>query len=1002
MGKKFLISMLGLIFSLGLAFAQRAVSGTVVSAEDGQPVIGASVQVLGTKIGTVTDINGGFTLPNVQEKAVVKVSCIGMKDLEVSLVSGMQIVMEYDTEYLDAVVFTGYGTVSRTAFTGSAAKIGGDALEKKSDANFVKALEGNVTGVQMANSSNQPGTWGSVLVRGRGSINSGTQPLYIIDGVPVNSDYDRESLADSSNNPTDPMAAINPNDIESVTVLKDAAATAIYGSRAANGVIVINTKKGSKGKFNLNIDIKNGVSTIANNNMVFADAETSMNLFAQGYAARYPSNFATVQEAKDYLTEAYEWDGVSSYDWMDKISRSGLYRDFNISVSGQSGSTNYYVSGGFLNTEGVVIGSDFKRYSGRINLNSKFKIFTFGINANYAYGIKNGFSQSTSGSMSSAVVAAVSSMNPFYPFYNEDGTYFGAGEIYNPLAIYDKELGDINEQTTTTFTVSPNLQIDFGKGIYFKTTLGVNIYDIEEYQYWSAVYNPQGVDYPGLGQQFNSSNKVITWNNVLGWNYTFDNVHDINVLVGQEMQGKTYNYRYICGDNFPFVNIRELSTVGHWNDSDAYKKEARLLSFFVDAHYAYDYKYYLSASYRRDGSSVFGANNRWGDFWSLGAKWRFTNEEFLKDNTVITSGALKASYGTVGNQDIGFYASRGFYTSGYNYHGTSGMVPNSISNKDLTWEVSKKFDVGAELTFINAINVNIDVYNEVTSDALFEVPLSLTTGMRDTFRNIGKIGNRGVELSVNGNIIQNNDLVWSVYANATFNKNKVIKLAGEPITGTYTIVEEGHPYRQFYMKEYAGVDPTNGNPLFYLNEDGYDTTDDINKAAKRYLGSADPKVFGGFGTSLNWNGFDANLSFNYRYGNKVFDTGARFVGWGMSNRTPLKEMALNSWTPENPYAPYPKYVYGDPKSATASSHSRFLYNGGFLRLSNITIGYTLPKNITSKALIEKVRVYVSGDNLYTFTAKDFFGYTPDTYENGQIAWQYPGVTNFIAGIQITF
>ena len=272
----------------------------------------------------------------------------------------------------------------------------------------------------------------------------------------------------------------------------------------------------------------------------------------------------------------------------------------------------------------------------------------------------------TSGSMSSAVVAAVSSMNPFYPFYNEDGTYFGAGEIYNPLAIYDKELGDINEQTTTTFTVSPNLQIDFGKGIYFKTTLGVNIYDIEEYQYWSAVYNPQGVDYPGLGQQFNSSNKVITWNNVLGWNYTFDNVHDINVLVVQEMQGKTYNYRYICGDNFPFVNIRELSTVGHWNDSDAYKKEARLLSFFVDAHYAYDYKYYLSASYRRDGSSVFGANNRWGDFWSLGAKWRFTNEEFLKDNTVITSGALKASYGTVGNQDIGFYASRGFYTSGYN------------------------------------------------------------------------------------------------------------------------------------------------------------------------------------------------------------------------------------------------------------------------------------------------------------------------------------------------
>lgn len=794
------------------------------------------------------------------------------------------------------------------------------------------------------------------------------------------------------------MSAINSSDIESVTVLKDAAATAIYGSRASNGVIVVTTKNGNRSNGNVTLSIKQGVSTVANNNMKFADAATSIDLFAKGYAARTGMDYDT---AYTTMVNAYEWDEKSSYDWLDHVTRNGMYQDYNLSASGHVGSTNYYVSGGYMRNEGVVMASDFERFSGRINLNSKFKMFTFGFNASFASSTKNGFSQSTSGSMTSVITSALSSMLPTDPFTDENGDYNPAP--YNPDAVWDKDLGDIDVQKNTTLNLAPSLQVDFAHGIYAKSTLGVNLLNLDQYQYWGAIYNPQGAEYNGLGQNYKSSNSTITWNNILGWNYVFGAKHSVNVLLGQEIVMKKYSYDYMNGDDFPFASagMRDLSTVGHWGDSEHYQSEANLSSFFVDAHYAYNYKYYFSASYRRDGSSVFGADRRWGDFWSAGAKWNFTKEEFLA-NDILTNGNLKVSYGIVGNQDIGFYAARGFYVSGANYAGAPGMLPGSISNPELTWEVSKKFDVGAELTFIDRINFNVDFYNEETDSALYNVPLSLTTGMSSSTRNIGKIRNRGVELSVDGVILRNRDFVWSAYANATFNRNKVLKLNGEPIEGTFNIVEEGRPYRQWYMVEYAGVDKETGRAQYYLNADDDELTYDWTACEKRYVGSADPKVFGGFGTSVQWKGFDASIGFTFRAGSKIFDYGASFTGWGMANRTPLEDMAKNSWTPDNKDAKYPQYIYGDPYQASTGDHSRFLMDGSYLRLSNIVLGYTLPEKLTKKARIEKVRVFFSGDNVYTFTAKNFTGFSPDTYESGIISWQYPGATNFIGGIQITF
>ena len=844
-----------------------------------------------------------------------------------------------------------------------------------------------------------PGVWGSVYVRGRASLNSGTQPLYVIDGMPVNSDTD--AMSSSDNNMVDPMASINPADIESITVLKDAAATAIYGSRAANGVIVVTTKKGSEGKFNINLDVKQGFVSMGNNNMNFANAEQSMKLFADGLTAYQGGNW---QENYDYLADSYfGWDRKTSTDWMDAITRKGYYQDYNLNAQGRTGNTGYYVSLGYLNTDGLIIGSDMERFSGRLNLDSKFKWATIGVNTSYSYSTQNGFSLSTSGAMSSPLTAAISSQTPMDPVYDSEGNYSNIN-MYNPVALMDEEAGELNETKMQTVNLNPYLQIDFGQGIYAKTTLGVNITDLRQYQYWSALYNPQAMDYNGLGQQYNSRNSVITWNNVFGWNHKFADKHDVSLMLGQEMQKKSYFYEYYAKSDFPFADsgMRDLTTAGTDQGSEYYKQEARLASYFLDAHYSYADKYYLSGSFRRDGSSVFGANTRWGNFWSVGGKWRMSGEDFLNGNNVITNATLRASYGTVGNQDIDWYAARGFYGAGYNYNQMPGMRPVSISNQELTWEVSKKFDVGFDLSLWHRLNLTFDFYNEITSDALFQVPLSMTTGMSETYQNIGKIRNHGIEFAVNANIIQSKDWTWTAYANLTWNQNEVMKLStDDPIEYTFQIIEEGRPYTQFKMKEYAGVDSETGKPLWYLNETGEETTSDYNAAAKRYVGDADPDVLGGFGTNLTWKGVDFGLSFNYRLGGKVYDSGASFTGFGMAFRTPLEDVALNSWTEDNKNAKYPQYIYSDPYKATATS-SRFLYSGNYLRISNLTLGYTLPKRWTEKALIQKLRAYISVDNLYTFTASDFVGYNPETSANGVIAWQYPATRTFIGGIQLTF
>lgn len=501
---------------ISIAMAQVSkVTGVVISEEDNLPIVGASVLIKGTNTGTVTDIDGKFTLGNIPANAKkVIISFIGMQSRELDIKPELNVILKSDTEVLDEVVVTGYGVTKKSTFTGAANVAGSTTLESRTDANFMKALEGSMPGVQMNNSTSMPGAQANVYIRGESSVNSGTQPLYIIDGMPMNSDTDAETA--SYNRAFNPLANINTADIESVTVLKDANATAIYGSRAANGVIVITTKKGQEGAMHIDLDIKQGFTNIAPNNFSFCNAQQTADLFARGLVNSDPEKY-TYESAMAKIKSDYNWDGTQNYDWLDAITRTGYYQDYNISFSGGNGKTRYYASLGYLNQEGVAINSDMKRYSARLNLETSYKWFNFGFNTSFALADMDAFSQSTGGSYSNPFVSATLKATPLDPFYNEDGSY-NTSISYNPLAVYDKEAGDIYNTKTTTINLNPYFAINFGKGFILKTSLGINSYGTRQYDFWSW-YNNQGASDNGRGTQYNSNTTTITWTNTLNWLY---------------------------------------------------------------------------------------------------------------------------------------------------------------------------------------------------------------------------------------------------------------------------------------------------------------------------------------------------------------------------------------------------------------------------------------------------------------------------------------------------
>lgn len=1034
-----------LFLSIGMALAQTKVSGTVLSKSDGQPIVGATIKALGTNTGTITDVDGKFSFTAPQETKGLYVSYVGFSSVHVGVKSNVVVYLAEDDKTLDEVVVTGYGVTRKQAFTGAASTLNKNQIGNKVDPNPIKSLEGTVPGLQMNIGSGQPGAPVSIYLRGKNSINSGTQPLYVIDGVAF--DNDNVGLRADEGQTTSPLSTLNANDIETITVLKDATATSIYGARAANGVIVITTKRGTKGKPRVNFTAKLGFNEMPSYTSKYklVNADKNIELSTEALLNSYNalganSTFGYYNESKGLglsydkagATDFYDWytgGWVSNYkktgkstNWIDEITRKGLVQSYGVDVSG-GGNTDYspvyYASFGYDDNQSLMKGKDLLRYSFRFNMDHQTsKYVKYGFNTNLSYTRTN---MGSGGGYFSDPLTQAYMMNPMTPVYTDEGAFnFDTSTGYNPVALRSK-YGDKSTAKQYRVLLSPYLQINFTPDLFFMSRGGVDAYIIDEFGYWSFL-NAQGAEQNGFGENATTTRLLLTITNTLNYLKTFNDVHHLNLMIGQEGQKKNYKQAYLAGSNYSVTDKDDVSLASVPSSAATYRSELKLSSFFFNGQYDYDNKYYASASLRTDGSSRFAAGNRWATFWSVGAKYRLSAEKFMESTKDWLSNVdIRASYGTTGNQEVGnsdisngYYASSDLYGYGYKYNSAPGMALEQFGNTKLKWETTKKFNVGVDFTLFDRLNVTLDYYNHQTSDMVFEVPLSYTTGLSSIYQNIGKLENKGFEASLNAVIIKNKNLTWSVAWNGSTNKNKVKKLSTDnPIEGSVQITKVGYPIYQFYMKEYAGVDSQTGAAMWYLYasddptttdvDESTITTTDYNKAAKRYLGDANPKFFGSFSTSLNAYGFDFNIQFNY-------STGAKIYGSDLS----YDEQTGSSFT-EN----YINYVYdhrwqkaGDvtdvPALQTDGSYankhsSRFLMDGDYLKIRSLTIGYTIPKSLLAHTFINNLRVFMEAENLYTFTAKNYIGYDPaGVGSDGVQWWNYPQARSFLFGLTVGF
>ncbi|MDD4405955.1 MAG: TonB-dependent receptor [Parabacteroides sp.] len=1007
--KKLTFLFLCLVLGIGLVAAQtREVTGTVISSEDAMPVIGASVVVKGTTTGTVTDYDGKFTLNVPTSVKTLLISYIGMETQEVAITQNMKVSLSSDTQTLEEVVVTGYGVMKKAAFTGAAQVVGSDNLTKRTDANFMKSLEGSVAGLQISSFTGQPGAFAATTIRGKGSVNSGTEPLYVIDGIAIYSDkMGVNSASGSGDMAASPMANINPNDIESITVLKDATATAIYGARAANGVIVVTTKKGASGKARFNFNAKAGTSFVANLNNDYrtVNLDRYKEIWKEGLVnAGYAAN---TTEASDVLNSyVNDWYGVDlagdvqNVDWLDAVISNGATQDYNLSVQGGNESMRYYISGGYFENKGVLIGTGMKRYSGRLSLDGNSDRLGYGLSVN---GALSDIDNSMTESQYINPIVAVYDLRPFQQIYNQDGTY-NMDAYYNPIALNDEERGDKRNQKQTTVVVNPYFTYKLAEGLTWKTNAGLSLIDLGE-SFYSSKYNPQYSDSGMLGERNMERATTYSITNTVNYIKSFNEIHNINVLLGQEAQKVAFSRVYASASGYPSDSVFELDNASTPVSAGSMTKASTLSSFFMNAEYNYNNKYYGSASFRYDGSSRFGANNKWAPFWSVGAKYRISEEAFMEETKDWLSDlTVRGSYGTVGNQDIGYYAAMGLYSYGYSYNSKPGAVPTQIANPDLKWETVAKADLGLHAVLFDRFTVEMDYYNQRTKDMIFDVPLSYTSGFESVLKNIGEMENQGFEFLINSNVMKTKDFRWDVNLTGTFNRNKIIKLATDkPIENTTTIRKVGEAYNTFYMAEYAGVDPETGSPLWYKGKEGKETTSNINEAGQRIVGSADPKFYGGVGMNFKYKNFDLSADISYTLGNKVYNSGFSYdMQVGHYFLGPVSNYVYeNRWQKPGDITNVPKFEAGNSSSAEANS-TRFLMDGSYLRMKSVVLGYTLPSKLLAKAGISNLRVYASADNLFTITSSDYIGFDPQTRPTGFQSWSYPVPTNIMFGLNLGF
>lgn len=1044
-----LLVMLTLLLSSGVLLAQRSISGKITD-NTGAPIISASITVKGTTIGTVSKNDGSYTLNVPQTAKILVFSAIGMEPKEVTITASGQISVSLMTESksMEDVVVVAYGTQKKESITGSVAKIGAEQLETRLTTNITQALAGAAPGIATTSGNGQPGSSAAIRIRGFGSINASNSPLFVVDGFPYEG-Y---------------IGDLNTNDIESISLLKDASSTALYGARAANGVVLVTTKKGKAGSPKVNLSVTTGYSQrgiaeydrvgtndyypamwqALKNSVQYPATGTGM---SESAAAAYASaNIASQLIYNPYNVANTDIVGVdgklnpnakllyNDFDWFKDVAINGKRNEVALNISSKSDKSDYYISLNYVKDAGFVIKSDYERATARVSLNSQVKSWLkAGINMSGVI-VKSNNASAGDGNTSSIVNPFVFARGiaPIYPVHAYDAT----GNLLlddkgNPWYDYGMHPGAINrpqgaypgrhvlyETMLNTSQTKRNsliartyLEGKFLKYFTFTTNVGIDLNNQRGTTFQNKIVG-DGVTSGGYASRSSNEYRTISMNQLLNYQQSFGR-HDVHVLLGHENQWvdettfsgsrKQMNF----DGNIELVNFVTLN--GVTGQTEALRRDAYLSRI----NYGFDKKYYLDLSYRRDASSRFSPKSRWGNFYSVGASWLLMKEDFLKNVSWLSDLKLKAAYGTVGNDGLStYYEHQALYDLGWNNAAEPGAIATSLAKPDLTWEVNKTFNVGLDFgLFDNRISGSLEVFDRGSSALLFDVQLGPSSMVTTRTENIGAMSNRGIEAQINAAIIKSKNFKWDVQLNMTSLRNRVTKLPGGlAYTNGTKRVAEGKDLYAFYLRQWYGVDPTDGSGLYYRNpglangtdvrigKGGDSLTTNPTNALYAYSGSAIPKIFGSFTNTVSYKGVSLSFLINYQLGGKFYD--GNYAGYmGLSYGKSLHADALKAWQKPGDITDIPRLDITAGSNFNAQSN-RWLVDASYLSIRNLTLAYAFDRSVLQKIKCDVLKIFISGENVYVFSKRK--GLNPTESFTGTNSAIYTPNRVLSAGINVTF
>lgn len=1012
--RKFLLLLMAAILAIGQLQAQQRVISGKVNDEKGNAVPNASVVIKGTTVGTTTSADGIFSLSVPPNAKTLVVTSVGMGTSEIALTSesSYSVVLSTATKSLDEVVVVGYGTAKRTNVTGAVATVKGAAIENKPFTSVDKALQGAVPGLQSTSGSGAPGAFTDIRIRGQGSINASNQPLWVIDGIIAQS-------GDLTLNTTtaNVLSTLNPDDIESISILKDASAASIYGSRAANGVILVTTKKGRVGKTVFNFSVEAGQNSIAYKNdrnraMTTREYQTVLQ------EALINAGFATdTADANTIITDPVNGFGLKpdvNTNWFDQVTQNGSQQQYNLSMQGGNDKTQFYISGGYFRQVGTTIATDFDRYNGAISLTHR-ATDRLTISAILNGAATKQKTPANGGAFANPVLESYFLL-PWYSPYNADGSlkyddpefqFPANGGIYNPLiqAQWNKSTAK-QSQLRGNVTGEYRIWVNSVNNLKFTTRFAGEYIDILEDQYRNPLY---GDGYP-KGDAFSSYRRVTnyTWSNFADYRHDIRSDLYLDFKLGYEAHLTKDYVLQAGGETFPHdLRLQYLASAAKPTTAYVLPSEATTNSIFSNGDLNFKNRYVLSGSFRRDGSSVFGANHRWGNFYSVGGSWNISEEDFMKDFSFVNFLKLRASYGTNGNANgFGFYSALPIYTYGSNYTGLSGSAPTNVGNENLTWEKNVITNIGLDFGFLkDRINGTVEVYNRKTSDLILAVPLSQTSGFVSQNKNVGAMTNKGIEVAVNGTPLRMKDFTWNISVNFTHNTNKVTELYnGLPVAPvSFQQVAVGHDAQTFYLRQWAGVDPANGDPLWYTDSSRSKTSNVYSSSKLVLHGQADPKYYGSVTNNFTYKGFSLSIQFYYNFGNSIYDIWDRYLNSDGLYYGAFNQMSdqLHSWKKAGDVTNVPKIIYGGNKSSYNHS-TRYLYSGDYIRLRDAQLSYTLPKTLVTKMHLANLMVYARGTNLATFGQDKRLPFDPEAGAVSQTNFDVFIPRTITGGVKLTF